>query len=114
MEWFTANDETAADGAVFDDASSVLRDWVLAGVCRDIFVAQRAASKEVRRDRRAGLPIAVQGVAFFITWTIRRHADCGGTTFWSQIWYTSAAERWSRNALVSQQRKRHDAKESAT
>jgi hypothetical protein len=75
---------------------------------------KRAASKEVRRDRRAGLPIAVQGVAFFITWTIRRHADCGGTTFWSQIWYTSAAERWSRNALVSQQRKRHDAKESAT
>jgi protein-S-isoprenylcysteine O-methyltransferase Ste14 len=35
---------------------------------------KRAASKEVRRDQRAGLPIAVQGVAFFITWTIRRHA----------------------------------------
>jgi protein-S-isoprenylcysteine O-methyltransferase Ste14 len=31
------------------------------------------ASTEVRRDRRASLPIALQGVAFAIVWMFRRH-----------------------------------------
>jgi protein-S-isoprenylcysteine O-methyltransferase Ste14 len=31
-----------------------------------------AAGPEIRRDRRAFLPIAIQGVAFAIVWTVRR------------------------------------------
>ncbi len=32
-----------------------------------------AGTTEVRRDRRASVPIAMQGVAFAIVWTFRRH-----------------------------------------
>lgn len=45
------------------------------GVFAVIFLIRRSAAPvtEVRRDRRASLPIVLQGVAFAIVWTFRRH-----------------------------------------
>ena len=45
------------------------------GVFAAIFLIRRRTSPtaEIRRDRRASLPIVLQGVAFAIVWTFRRH-----------------------------------------
>lgn len=45
------------------------------GVFAAIFLIKKRTSPtaEIRRDRRASLPIVLQGVAFAIVWTFRRH-----------------------------------------
>src|SRR5450432_2659114 len=101
MEWFTANDETAADGAVFDDASSVLRDWVLARVCRDIFVAQKGGQQG--SPARPASRASDCGSRSRVLYHLDDPQACG--LWWHHVLVPnlvqSAAERWSRNALVS-------------